>query len=269
MVRKLNSTIILTILILFLCLIYSNISIIIKLLNFILKNNLNNNLTREINCLNYIKKYSIKYNSTSVLNIIDKFGWEETFLMNIGDIKGEILIHELNKKKPKNILEVGTYIGYSAIRISSQLKQNNLQNNDNNDNTTKSRFISLDISSTHLNYAKETVEYAGLSDYVTFLEGTVTTTLKSFVEKENIDGFDFVFLDHHKKFYLSDLKYLLSENLLKPGAIIVADNVLLPGSPDYWYFISFDPRFVTKSHFTRLEYLPLPDVVTVSQYIGE
>lgn len=255
MIKRNFFLIFLSLFIIFIGLCYQNNTIFIKLFDYILKKNSNQNILREINCLKFIIENAEKNNPISVLNTIDKFGWEESFLMNVGDIKGQILTDELKKKSPKIILEVGAYIGYSAVRISSQL-------------SNESKLISVELSPTNINYAKQTVDYAGLSDRVTFVEGTVTTALKPYLEKENIDGFDFVFLDHNKQYYLSDLKYLLNENLLKPGAIVVADNVLIPGAPDYWYFVSFDPRFTTKSHFTRIEYLPLPDVVTVSRFLG-
>lgn len=212
-------------------------------------------ITKEQKCLNYVFETAIRGNATSVLNAIDKFGWEDTFLMNVGDIKGQILTNELNKTSPKIVLEVGAYIGYSAVRIASILPSN-------------SRLISVELSSTHINYARQMVDYAGLSDKVTFVEGTVTTSLKLFLLHENIQSFDFIFLDHSKGYYLSDLKYLLNEKYIQPGATIVADNVLLPGAPDYWFYVTFNSKFQTKSHFSQIEYLPLPDIVTVSKFLG-
>ena len=38
-------------------------------------------------------------------------------------------------------------------------------------------------------------------------------------------GFDFVFVDHIKDGYLSDLQLLLREGLLHPGSVVVADNL--------------------------------------------
>lgn len=176
--------------------------------------------------------------------------------MNVGDVKGQILTNELKKSSPKYVLEVGAYLGYSAVRIASQLPKD-------------SHLISVELSPLHVSYARQTVEYAGLTDRVTFLEGTVpTTSLKSFLSQRNVEHFDFIFFDHAKGFYLPDLKYLLSEKLIQPNATIVADNVLLPGAPDYWFYVTFDSKFSTKSHFSQIEYLPLPDIVTVSKFLG-
>jgi catechol O-methyltransferase len=236
-----------------------NIFFFISLFDLIFKSksgDVDSSVPKEQKCLNYINRHAIKGNATSVLNAIDKFGWEESFLMNVGDIKGQILTDELKKSSPKFVLEVGAYLGYSAVRIASQLPAD-------------SHLISVELSPLHISYARQTVEHAGLTDRVTFLEGTVpTTSLKSFLAQRNVENFDFIFLDHHKGFYLPDLKYLLSEKLIQPNATIVADNVLLPGAPDYWYYVIFDSKFSTKSHLSRIEYLPLPDIVTVSKFLG-
>ena len=44
---------------------------------------------------------------------------------------------------------------------------------------------------------------------------------------------DFVFVDHDKDAYLPDLHLILREGWLRPGAIVVADNVKFPGAPEY------------------------------------
>jgi predicted O-methyltransferase YrrM len=44
---------------------------------------------------------------------------------------------------------------------------------------------------------------------------------------------DFVFLDHDKKAYLTDLESILDRGWLHPDSIVVADNVKVPGAPKY------------------------------------
>jgi catechol O-methyltransferase len=43
----------------------------------------------------------------------------------------------------------------------------------------------------------------------------------------------FLFLDHDKDAYLADLESILGRGWLHPGSIVVADNVKLPGAPEY------------------------------------
>lgn len=83
------------------------------------------------------------------------------------------------------------------------------------------------------------------------------------------NAFDMVFLDHDKSFYLSDLKLLISEGFLKRGAVVIADNVLTPGAPDYLAYVEESEDFVTERHETEVEYMRhLRDMVTVSVYQG-
>lgn len=81
---------------------------------------------------------------------------------------------------------------------------------------------------------------------------------------------DFLFIDHVKDLYLRDLKLALALGLLKPGTIVVADNVLTPGAPEYRAFVESDSRFETTAHHTLVEYHKhLKDIVLVSIYKGE
>lgn len=81
---------------------------------------------------------------------------------------------------------------------------------------------------------------------------------------------DFLFIDHVKNLYLKDLKLALALGLLKPGTIVVADNVLKPGAPDYRAFVESDSRFETTTHHTFVEYQKgMKDIVLVSIYKGE
>ena len=72
---------------------------------------------------------------------------------------------------------------------------------------------------------------------------------------------------------MQDLKLLVNSGLLQKGAIVVADNILIPGAPDYKAFLQsreglelFDTHFVS----SRFEYsiLPLQDEVSVSVFKG-
>ena len=55
------------------------------------------------------------------MTTIDKFCWEEKWMMNVGDVKGKILDDAVNQTKPMKALELGTYCGYSSVRIGRLL----------------------------------------------------------------------------------------------------------------------------------------------------
>lgn len=97
----------------------------------------------------------------------------------------------------------------------------------------------------------------------------MTTVLKDYAVSAGISSFDLVFIDHDKSYYLSDFQYLLNEHLVSAGSIIVGDNIIYPGAPDFRAFVNSDPsRFRTVEHTSNLEYMPdVVDMVTVTELL--
>ena len=82
---------------------------------------------------------------------------------------------------------------------------------------------------------------------------------------------DFVFLDHAKDAYLSDLEIVLRKRWLHEGAVVFADNLKTPGAPDYLRFMRENEGtlFHTQEHKTHLEYQRIfRDVMLESKLLG-
>ena len=74
-----------------------------------------------------------------------------------------------------------------------------------------------------------------------------------------------VFIDHVKTFYLRDIKHVESLNLLHKGSVVIGDNIITPGAPDYLAYMQSSPAFSTVLHHTLLEYQDsIKDAVSVS-----
>src|ERR1043165_9047922 len=73
---------------------------------------------REEKLAVYVLKNAQKGNAPDVLRVIDEYAYTQSFLINIGDEKGQILDEALQAKKPGHILELGTYCGYSSLRMA-------------------------------------------------------------------------------------------------------------------------------------------------------
>lgn len=57
--------------------------------------------------------------------------------------------------------------------------------------------------------------------------------------------------------------------LFRAGSVIVGDNVLIPGAPDFRKYMATSPDFYTVEHITNIEYNHcVPDIVTVSVVKG-
>jgi predicted O-methyltransferase YrrM len=123
----------------------------------------------------------------------------------IGPAKGLYLDGAVTKHKPKRILEIGTLVGYSAIRMARLLPKGG-------------RITCLEINPSMDKVAASNIERAGLSDRVQIMVGDAMRLIPK------LRGvYDMVFIDAEKRDYLAYLKGC--ERLLHHGSVIVADNV--------------------------------------------
>ena len=133
---------------------------------------------KELEVLELVKKKAIKNNPNSILKIIDDYAYKSTFLMNIGDQKGEILDKAIKDSQAINILELGVYLGYSTIRILNNMMDN-------------SKLTSIEANEKFAQIAKEHIEISGLSKNHILKIGKSSDLIPSLEEQ-----YDFVFIDH-------------------------------------------------------------------------
>ena len=113
-----------------------------------------------------------------------------------------------------------------------------------------------------------------MADRITVVVGTLGdggATLSQLRSEHGTGVLDFVFVDHDKAAYLPDLERVLQEGWLRPHAIVVADNIKVPGAPDYRAFMLAQEgkRFRTREHETHLEYQSvIADLMLESEYLG-
>ena len=122
---------------------------------------------------------------------------------------GTLLELMINIKKPKNILELGTAIGYSAILM-------NLASNGN------SKITTIERDNLMVELAQNNFKKYGMDDKINIIQGDCIEVLENLHEK-----FDFIFIDAGKGHYNHFLPHCL--RLLNSDGIIVADNVLFRG----------------------------------------
>jgi predicted O-methyltransferase YrrM len=128
----------------------------------------------------------------------------------------------------KRGVEVGVASGFGAINMGMGFER------------TGGHLYSLEINPQAVAEARRNLERVGLEKTVTVVEGDALKTLPT------LDGeFDFVFLDALKRDYLKYLK--LIEPKLKPGAVVVADNVIVSEKqmPDFLNYIQTSPNYDT------------------------
>ncbi|MDD6580356.1 MAG: O-methyltransferase [Lachnospiraceae bacterium] len=122
----------------------------------------------------------------------------------------------LELKKPKNILEVGTAVGFSAI-LMAQYSQSDCH------------ITTIEKYEKRIPVAKENFLKSGFNDKITLIEGDAKDILNEFLENENGDDkfagrYDMIFMDAAKGQYINFLPNAVK--LLKKGGVLITDNVL-------------------------------------------
>ncbi len=115
----------------------------------------------------------------------------------------------LAMKSPKNILEVGTAIGFSAVLMAENSPK-------------KTTITTIEKYEKRIPIAKENFKKFGLNERVKLLEGDATDILK-----ELKGPYDFIFMDAAKGQYINFLPDIL--RLLSKDGILLTDNVMQEG----------------------------------------
>ncbi|POS86261.1 hypothetical protein EPUL_003613 [Erysiphe pulchra] len=171
-----------------------------------------------------------------IIKLIDDFGANENFMMNVGERKGACVTDLIAKHKPSTMLEFGSYIGYSTVLFASALKKNG-----------GTMYTSFEREPKFASVAAAMVSLAGLSDIVRFVVGPSSSSLVSEHAAGRLNSIDMVFLDHYKPAYVIDLKILESLNVIHEGTVLIADNVIDPGNPSYLSYVRSSPEEKLKS----------------------
>jgi caffeoyl-CoA O-methyltransferase len=129
--------------------------------------------------------------------------------MMIDEVEGKLLSLLVALTGTRRILEIGTFTGYSAISMAESLPADG-------------HITSLELSPEHAAKSREHIADAGFSDRITVLEGPALGSLAT------LEGpFDLSFIDADKPAYPAYYDAIVP--LMRPGGLIVADNVLREG----------------------------------------
>lgn len=217
---------------------------------------------REDAVARYVVEHARPGDIGDTLATIDRYAYDKSFLVNVGDEKGKLLDAAVRRSNPRVALELGTYCGYGALRIARA--------------APAARVVSVELSAANADVARRIWTHAGVADRITCVVGTIGDggrTLDVLQAEHGLSGgaLDFVFVDHDKNAYLSDLLAIVERGWLHRGSIVVADNVGFPGSPKYRAYMREQQGrgWQTVEHRTHVEYQDLiPDLVLESDYLG-
>ncbi|HVX76713.1 MAG TPA: class I SAM-dependent methyltransferase [Bradyrhizobium sp.] len=134
-------------------------------------------------------------------------------LRAVGPNTGQLINILAKSLKSPTILELGTSFGYSGIWLGDAAR------------ASGGRLITMELHDYKSAFARDMAMKAGLADYIDFKVGDAVQMIG-----ELRSGIDFVLLDLWKDLYVPCLEAFYPK--LNPGAIIVADNMLMPGNED-------------------------------------
>lgn len=167
-----------------------------------------------------------------------------------GHIQGRLLSSISWMIRPKNVLEIGTYVGYSAMCLAEGLAEGG-------------KVITLDIDDEIEDMAREFIDQSPYASQIDFRIGDAITLIPEMDEE-----FDLVFIDGNKRDYIAYFEAVLPK--VRKNGFILADNTLwagkvmeTPANNDYQTkgLIAFNDYIAKRNDVDRF-ILPLRDGLT-------
>ena len=129
--------------------------------------------------------------------------------MMVGTLEGRLLTAVVAMLRPRSVLEIGTFTGYSALSMAEALPADG-------------RIVTCDISEEHLAIARRHIAASPYAGVIEIRSGPALETIAT------LPGpFDLVFIDADKTSYSAYFEATLAK--LAPDGVILVDNVLWSG----------------------------------------
>lgn len=169
---------------------------------------------------NHLKSLLVKDQSLQLLSLIEQARAESDRLnksgISLSEVEANLVGHLVRLKGCQNFVEIGTLTGYSALHISIN-------------QPSGSRLWTIEKDPTHAQISRTLfADYNTLNEgqkIIVGIEGDARMALENLSEQGPFDG---IFIDGNKAAYLDYL--LWAEKNLKPGSLLIADNVYLSGA---------------------------------------
>ncbi len=153
----------------------------------------------------------------------------------VGPVVGELLFILAGATRARDILEIGTATGYSAIYLARACEP------------IGGRVVTLEHDSARAGRARQNLKKAGLAERV---EVRVADALETLGRLD--DEFDLIFIDIEKQDYIRALPDC--QRLLRKGGLLVADNVGFKDADEFNCTIAEHPDWRSISLFSYLPY---------------
>lgn len=132
------------------------------------------------------------------------------FQMSTSPVQSHILKFLVSLAQPKNILEIGTFIGSTTLELASAAP-------------AKTRIVTIEKFAEFAKLAEANFKHNGVEDKISLLIGDAFEMIPTLKGKL----FDFIYLDGNKERYWEC--FVLLEPLIAPGALVAVDDVFFNG----------------------------------------
>ena len=147
-----------------------------------------------------------------ILNDLKEYAYknEKMYQMICGPIVGNFLSLMIKILQPKNVLEIGTYLGYSSIKMAQELPEDG-------------KIDTCELMEQHASTAQNFIDKTMHKNKIKIHIGDALKTIQNF----STSSFDMAFIDADKINYLN--YYMYASRLVKKGGYIILDNMLWGG----------------------------------------
>jgi branched-chain amino acid aminotransferase len=173
--------------------------------------------------LTYVVQNAEPGNPDSVLAAMDAFWAQATSSSSDQwNVRGQVIEDQVLAKarakvpQPLNCLEMGTYCGYSALRIAKNLPQGSI-------------LLSVERDELFAAIATKIIEFAGLDSKVKIWMGDVHSEITNITQRLGGAAADFVLVDHSKERFVPDLKLLNECGIVTGETTVIGDVEIYPG----------------------------------------
>jgi predicted O-methyltransferase YrrM len=169
---------------------------------------------------------------------------------------GQFMAFLMQLMGTRRTIEIGVFTGYSSLAVALALPADG-------------RIVACDISEKYTTIARRYWKEAGVEHMIDLRLKPALETLRELLTQDQQSRFDFVFIDADKSSY--EAYYECALELLRPGGLIMVDNVLWSGrvcdsadqTVDTVALRAFNKKLLTDSRVS-LSMLPLGDGVTLA-----
>jgi len=191
---------------------------------------------------------SLRGNPGAVLAAIEEYTSEQKSMITFGlsKIQKSCELIAAVRPPPKVLLELGTYVGCSAIGWGQVMRSLH----------PEAQVLTMELNEELAGIARDLIDLAGLSDVVTVLSGPAEEHIRSLKKAGDLGEIDVLFLDHWQDRYVPDLQVCEELGLFHKGSLVLADNTDIPGAPDYVAYVKASAgavKYDTVAHEARVE----------------